>query len=283
MWSAVHDGSAWTSRENLVPNQRAQTEEPPVAVTTRSEAAIAAVTSQLTRSNDPASVLADIVSYAVSCLGLVCAAIVARSADGELHSLCSAPAERSTGVWADLHTSAPVAEGVRQGTVIVVDDILDDGHRWNEERELLSSVGVRGVRVYPVRVHGAPFGALVAYTADPWDPQRPSATGQTLADLASLVLSQGSAEHRQATAVDQIVDLLESQVAVNRAYGMLAEAGRTSIEAAATVLARYAQFHRVSQAEVARWLIADATRIPAVLETPTRAGTERPWFGDPGV
>jgi len=155
MWSAVHDGSAWTSRENLVPDQRAQTEEAPVAVTTRSEAAIAAVTSQLTRSNDPASVLADIVSYAVSCLGLVCAAIVARSADGELHSLCSAPAERPTGVWADLHTSAPVAEGVRQGTVIVVDDILDDGHRWNEERELLSSVGVRGVRVYPVRVHGA--------------------------------------------------------------------------------------------------------------------------------
>jgi len=250
-------------------------------VTTRSEAAIAAVTSQLTRSNDPTSVLAGIVSYAVSCLGLVGAAIVAKDADGELHALCSAPSDHSTGVWAELYVSAPVVEGVRQGTVVVVDDILDDGHRWYAVRELLGSVGVRGVRVFPVRVHGVPFGALVAYSAEPWGPGRPSGTGQTLADLAALVLAQGPADHRQATAVEQIVDLPESQVATNQAYGMLAEAGGTSIEAAASVLASYAHFYRVTQAEVAGWLIADATRIPTVLGNPATSGPDAPDFGDP--
>ena len=252
-------------------------------VTTRSEAAIAAVTSQLTRSNDPASVLADIVSYAVSCLGLMGAALVAKDADGEVHALCSAPSEHSTGVWAELYVSAPVVEGVRQGTVVVVDDILDDGHRWYAVRELLASVGVRGVRVFPVRVHGVPFGALVAYSAEPWGLERPSGTGQTLADLAALVLAQGPADHRQTMAVDQIVGLLESQVATNRAYGMLAEAGHMTIDAAASVLAGYAHFYRVTQAEVAGWLIADATRIPTVLGHPATSGPDAPAFGDRGA
>jgi hypothetical protein len=251
-------------------------------VTTRSEVAIAAVTSQLTRSNDPASILADIVSHAVSCLGLVGAAIVAKDADGEVHALCAAPADHSTGVWAELYVSAPVVEGVRQGTVVVVDDILDDGRRWYAVRELLGSVGVRGVRVFPVRVHGAPFGALVAYSVEPWGQQRPGGTGQTLADLASLVLSQGPAGHRHAMAVDQIVGLLESQVATNQAYGMLAEAGGTSIEAAASVLSSYAHFYRVTQAEVAGWLIPDPTRISTVLGNPATSRLDPP-FGDPGT
>jgi hypothetical protein len=254
-----------------------------VPVTTRSEAAIAAVTSQLTRSNDPASVLAEIVAYAISCLGLVGAAIVAKDAEGELHALFSAPSDHSTGVWADLYLSAPVAEGVRQGTVVVVDDILDDGHRWYAVRELLASVGVRGVRVFPVRVHGVPFGALVAYSAEPWGLQRPSGTGQTLADLAALVLAQGPADHRKAMAVEQIVGLLEAKVATNRAYGMLAEAGHMTIDAAASVLANYAHFYRVTQAEVAGWLIADATRIPTVLGNPATAGPDAPAFGDLGA
>jgi hypothetical protein len=253
-----------------------------VPVTTRSEAAIAAVTSQLTRTNDPASILTDIVSYAVSCLDLTGAALVARSPDGELHILYSAPSEHSTGVWADLYVSAPVAEVVRLGTVAVVDDILDDGHRWSEVRELLASVGVRAVRVFPIRVHGAPFGALVACSAEPWGQQRPGGTGQTLADLASLVLSQGPADLRREMAVSQIVGLLESQVATNQAYGMLAEAGDMTIDAAAAVLAGYAHFYRVTQAEVADWLIADATRIPAVLSDRRTRGLGIPGFGDPG-
>lgn len=253
-----------------------------MSVTTRSEAAIAAVTSALTRSNDPASILADIVSYAVSCLGLVAAAVVAKNVDGEVLVLCATPADRATGVWAELYVSAPVVEGVRQGTVVVVDDILDEGHRWYTVRELLASVGVRGVRVFPVRVHGAPFGALVAYSAEPWGQQRPSGTGQTLADLAALVLSQGPAEVRQEMAVEQIVSLLESQVATNQAYGMLAEAGGMTIDAAASVLAGYAHFYRVTQAEVAGWLIADATRIPTVLGNPAASGAGSPPFDGPG-
>lgn len=175
-------------------------------VTTRSEAAIAAITSALTRSNDPASVLADIVANAVSCLRLVGAAVVARAADGELHVLSMSPADRSTGLRADVYMSPPVAEGVRQGTVVVVDDLLEDGHRWTSVRELLGSVGVRAVRVFPVRIQGVPFGALVALAPEPWG-RRVSATGQTLADLAALVLSQGSAVERQELAVAQIVDL----------------------------------------------------------------------------
>jgi hypothetical protein len=254
-----------------------------VLVTTRSEAAIAAVTSQLTRSNDPGTILADIVSHAVSCLGLVSAAVVAKDSDGEMHVLCATPADRSTGVWAELYVSAPVVEGVWQGTVVVVDDIRDSGHRWYAVRELLASVGVRGVRVFPVRVHGVPFGALVAYSAQPWGLGRPSGTGQTLADLAALVLSQGPADVRQEMAVEQIVILLESQVATNQAYGMLAEAGGTSIEEAASVLASYAHFYRVTQAEVAGWLIADATRIPAVLGKPATPGSGSPTFGESGT
>jgi hypothetical protein len=254
-----------------------------VPVTTRSEAAIAAVTSQLTRSNDPASVLADIVSYAVSCLGLVGAAIVVKSGDGDLRALCVSPTEHSTGVWADLYVSAPVAEGVRQGTVVVVDDILDGGHRWYAVRKLLASVGVRGIRVFPVRVHGVPFGALVAYAAEPWGQQRPSGTGQTLADLAALVLSQGPADHRQEMAVAHIVGLLESHVVTNQAYGMLAEAGDMTIDSAASVLAGYAQFHRVTQAEVAGWLTADASRIPTVLGRPGTSGPDTRVVGEPNT
>lgn len=250
-------------------------------VTTRSEAAIAAVTSQLTRSNDPASILADIVSYAVSCLGLVGAAIVAKDADGVVQALCSAPADHSSGVWAELYVSAPVIEAVRQGTVVVVDDIRDDGHRWYEARELLASVGVSGVRVFPVRVHGVPVGALVAYSAQRWGLHRSSGVGQTLADLAGLALSQGPAEFRESMAVDQIVNLIEAQVATNQAYGMLAEAGGTSIEAAAAVLAGYAHAYRVTQAEVAGWLIADSTRLDTVLSHVATSPLGAPPFGDP--
>jgi hypothetical protein len=254
-----------------------------VPVTTRSEAAIAAITSQLTRSNDPASVLFDIVSNATACLGLIGAAVVAKSVDEDVHVLCATPVEHATGVWADLYVSAPVVEAVRQGTVVVVDDVSEGGHRWVAVRELLGSVGVRGVRVFPVRIHGTTFGALVTLTANPWG-QRASATGQTLADLAALVLSQGSAVERQQLALAQIVELLESQVSTNQAYGMLAEAGGLTIDEAAAVLAGYAQFYRVTQAEVADWLVADASRIPTVLGGPGDrgpAGTPDPASGEP--
>lgn len=252
-------------------------------VIARSEAAIAAVVSRLTRSNDPGSVLGEIVSYAVSCLDLVDAAIVAKDAAGELHALYTSPSEHTTGTWADLHLSEPVTESVRQGTVIVVDDLLDDGHRWYAVREVLASVGVRGIRVYPVRVHDVPCGALVAFTSEPWGPIRSSSTGQTLADLAGLVLSQGPADHRPAVAVDKIVGLVESQVVVNQAYGMLAEVGGTTIEAAASVLASYARFHRESQADVAGWLVADRTRIQTVLRDPLTSSHDAPTFDGLGA
>jgi hypothetical protein len=255
----------------------------PVPVITRSEAAIAAVTSKLTRPNDPGSVLADIVSYAVSCLDLVDAAIVAKDAAGELHALYTAPSDHATGTWADLHLSEPVTESVRKGTVIIVDDLVDDGHRWHAVREVLASVGVRGIRIYPVRVYGVPCGALVAFTAEPWGSVRSSSAGQTLADLAGLVLSQSPADRRQAVAIEKIVGLVESQVAINRAYGMLAEIGGTTIEAAASVLASYARFHRETQADVAGWLVADRSRVETVLRDPLTSNLDASTLDDLGV
>lgn len=59
---------------------------------------------------------------------------------------------------------------------------------------------------------------------------------------------------------------------------MLAEAGHLTIDEAAAVLAGHAHFYRVSQAEVAEWLIADVTRIPTVLN-----GTAPGPTGDSGT
>lgn len=119
--------------------------------------------------------------------------------------------------------------------------------RWPRYRLDALRAGMRGMRAFPVTVLGAPMGALVVHTDDPWGVARPSDLGQTLANLAALALSIAPrAAMRRTIADDLIESLLEGTTTVAAAIGILAQTLGGTIDEARLRLLRLARAHGVT-------------------------------------
>jgi hypothetical protein len=135
--------------------------------------------------------------------------------------------------------------------------------RWPDYRREALRAGIRGMRAFPVTALGAPMGALVVHTDEPWGTARPNDLGQTLANLTALALSIAPHPNtRRSTTEDLVASVLRGTATIATATGLIAETLGGSIDDARLTLNRLARAHGVTVSAHAAAVVAVYDRDP---------------------
>ncbi|MEU9078408.1 GAF and ANTAR domain-containing protein [Kitasatospora sp. NPDC004745] len=162
----------------------------------------------------------------------------------------------------------PCLDCHRTGETVVEADLDAARSRWPRFVPRALDLGFRSVRALPLRLGGRTVGALNVFDDRPGaDPARNGQDGrdgpdvvQPLADLALLHRRYG----REQTATEEISAALVDRSAVERAKGVLAEAGGLDMDTAFEVLRSHARRSGTGLADAARALV-DGHVDPAVV------------------
>ena len=90
------------------------------------------------------------------------------------------------------------------------------------------------------------------------------ALAQALADVASIAIVQDQATREAAIREGQLQHALNSRIAIEQAKGMIAERGRVDMDAAFSILRRFARNNNRGLTEVAGALVAGTLNIDAL-------------------
>ncbi len=159
--------------------------------------------------------------------------------------------------------SGPCLDSLASGEVIAVPDTAEET-RWDGYPEHALLQGVRSSLSLPLRVDGAPLGALNCYASSP------HAFGRTLSDRlsefaerAQLALALALHNARQADVVDQLHRAMQSRSVIDQALGIIMARQRCTAEDAFAVLRAASQSRNRKVADIAAELISSTTGAPA--------------------
>ncbi|WP_195911351.1 GAF and ANTAR domain-containing protein [Streptomyces kaniharaensis] len=160
----------------------------------------------------------------------------------------------------------PCLDCHRTGEPVVERDLGQAQDRWPRFVPQALALGFRSVRAVPLRLDGRTVGALNVF--DVRTGVEPGQDGpdivQPLADLAVIALLQRK-HGREQTAAEEISTALVDRTAIERAKGVLAEAGGLDMDTAFEVLRSHARRSGTGVADVARSLVEGALEPVTVL------------------
>lgn len=230
--------------------------------TSRNQVATAEVVSSLTAGTEPSTTLALIVETAVLCLDAEFGVLLAHIDEAAV--LIGPTAAGVAPELAAMCWSGPSWESARRGTAIVINDLDEMRARWPQFFEQATAAGVRVVRSWPMVSRNRPLGSLTVYRAHPWEKSPDVVTGQVLADLATLTLTRVPAGQELGIVADQLNTVLDGQMLLDQAAGMIAQHAGVDIHAAFQLLYAAATRHGLSPENLARTVTMDTQTLTAV-------------------
>ncbi|MGW4895967.1 GAF and ANTAR domain-containing protein [Kitasatospora sp. NPDC004240] len=161
----------------------------------------------------------------------------------------------------------PCLDCYRTGEPVVEPDLDGARERWPRFAPTALDLGFHSVRAVPLRLRGRTVGALNLFHVLPGrEVGRDGADfAQPLADLAVLALLQ-SHHDRDRAVTEDIGSALADRTAVERAKGMLAEAGGIDMDAAFQLLRAHARDSGTGAADTARSLVGGLLSARDVLD-----------------
>jgi GAF domain-containing protein len=157
-------------------------------------------------------------------------------------------------------------------------DRVDD--RWPLFAPVALEAGFQSVHALPMRLRGEVIGALNLFRSDRGDiPEDDVATGQALADVATIAILQHRAVLESQLVNAQLSYALKSRTVIEQAKGVLAERAGLEIEAAFELMRNHARNHNLKLADVAEGVV-DGTLSAESLDAPRRSTTRNPIATD---
>jgi GAF domain-containing protein len=154
----------------------------------------------------------------------------------------------------------PCLHAMRSGTVVQVDDLASDD-RWARfalaavEHGLLSSLSV------PLSVAGDKIGGLNLYSRQRKGySDRSVEAGQRLAVQAAVLVANARAYERAVRLIDQMQAAMQSRADIEQAKGILMAESHIGPDQAFDVLRRASQRRNVKLRDIAREIVAKASR-----------------------
>jgi GAF domain-containing protein len=168
----------------------------------------------------------------------------------------------------------PALTAMREGVVVVVEDIATDG-RWPAYSRRGRAEGAGASLTVPLRVQGASIGALNLYAEQPRvfdedDHARARRFAEHAAGAVALAIRLAEREEHSRN----LEAALTSRTTIDQALGILMGQRRIPASEAFEVLRRLSQRTNVKLRDVAAALIADVTGDAPTEEAP---GDRRPW------
>jgi GAF domain-containing protein len=144
------------------------------------------------------------------------------------------------------HTRLPILNQPLGGT----------SHRWPRFEEVALKAGFRSVHALPMRLRSEVIGALNLLSTDQHHlDEDDAATGQALADIATISILHHRAVLESQLVNAQLMHALESRIVIEQAKGALAERKGLDMGVAFSTMRDHARSRNLKLADVARGVI----------------------------
>jgi GAF domain-containing protein len=159
----------------------------------------------------------------------------------------------------------PCLDCYNTGTVVAHAN-LENSSPWPQFAAECVGAGFPSVCAVPLRLRDVILGCLNLFMSAPVSLAAADvALAQALADVASIAIVQDQATREAAIREGQLQHALNSRIAIEQAKGMIAERGRVDMDAAFSILRRFARNNNRGLTEVAAALVAGTLSIDSLV------------------
>ena len=152
----------------------------------------------------------------------------------------------------------PCLDAFATGQPVRSGDLAADADRWPDFAAAAAEHGFTGVHALPMRLRENTIGALNLFTADRTLDEAGQATGQAMADIATIGILSARAAARRDLLAGQLQSALDTRVLIEQAKGVLAERHQIGMEQAFAVLRGHARSTSTKLTEVAAGVVTGA-------------------------
>jgi GAF domain-containing protein len=155
----------------------------------------------------------------------------------------------------------PCRDCYHSGAPVNVADLSSEAERWPRFSPVATRAGFRAAHALPLRLRGQVLGALNLFRTEPVPLSRSDlATGQALADVATISLLQSRALRDVQVVAEQLEEALNSRTAVEQAKGVIAARLGIGMDEAFSRLRRLARTRQSRLTDVALDVVAGTLR-----------------------
>jgi len=149
----------------------------------------------------------------------------------------------------------PCLDAFATGQSVLSADLAADADRWPDFAVAAAELGFTTVLALPMRRRDTTIGALNLFTAGRTLDETGQATGQAMADIATIGILSARAAARRDLLTGQLQTALDTRVLIEQAKGVLAERHQIAMEQAFTVLRSRARSTNTKLTEVAAGVV----------------------------
>jgi hypothetical protein len=191
--------------------------------------------------------------HCVSLLGVTEAGVLLEDTSGTLRPVASSSERMAALELIEIQREeGPCLDCWRTGEAVRADDLEAAIRRWPRFVTAALRVGFRSVYALPLRLRTDRIGALNLFAERPIGlSEDDAALGQALADVATIGILHERSLRERSVINEQLQGALDSRVAIEQAKGMVAEQSGNDVDAAFTVIRKYARDHNTKLTDVA--------------------------------
>ena len=150
----------------------------------------------------------------------------------------------------------PCFESVKDGRIVVVDDISSTADRWPTFAERALANGFNSVYAFPMRLREATVGGLNLFCKNRGSLDTESRVmAKALADIATIGILQQRTLSRSSVLAENLQRALNTRIVVEQAKGVLSERGSMPMDETFNLLRNYARSHNLKLSELARSVV----------------------------
>ena len=201
------------------------------------------LSTELVDGYDVVELLVRLTSRSAQLLNVASAALLLADRHGGLH-LAAASSDRSR----DLEMlqlqrdEGPCLDSYHTGQPVIVPDLTVEAQRWPHFTAAAAELGYASVHAMPMRLRDQVLGTLGLFGNDPGRLEADDlALAQALVHVASVAIVNEKAAANREVVNAQLQHALTSRIVLEQAKGVLAYVGNLDMDAAFTVLRRYAR------------------------------------------
>ena len=160
----------------------------------------------------------------------------------------------------------PCRDCYHSGLPVSVANLSGEATRWPRFSPVATGAGFRAAHALPMRLRGRVLGALNLFRTEPGALSPPDvATGQALADIATISLLQSWALRDVQAVAEQLEEALNSRTAVEQAKGVLGQRLGIGMDEAFSRLRGFARARQSHLTDIALEVVAGTLQPEQVL------------------
>ena len=218
---------------------------------------------------DVVDLMAVLTESCVELLGASAAGLLLADAQGTLNVVAAtSEALETVELFQIQNDEGPCQDCFHSGRAVIVADLAAETGRWPRFAPFAMGAGFRSAHALPMRLRSQVLGALNLFTPRPFAMTAAElATGQALADVATIALLQSRTLDQARVVVEQLEQALQSRIAIEQAKGILAERLSCDMDEAFGRLRAHARSRQARLSDVARQVVEGGLR-PEALRAP---------------